>query len=299
MRSYNKPAFLIFLLFIVTLGVLHTSNPDKTVNAQAKTNFLIHDVLFDAETILSANPETAPNIQLLSPEAVYEYIPIEIAENVLELEGALNERIYLPFIDNNYVNFFDDFSNPNSGFPIIDTSTNNYQYVNGEYQILNKTNSYLGAVTIGNKLDEFHFEVSMRRIGNARGLYGIVFWLDETWSDYYLFLVSPDDGELYFYHYKTGSGFSLQTSTQNYQYVKLGNTTNRIGMKQFLQHTGIGFKLTTEFLVNGFTFYANLGIGKPFYRVGLVAAPIDANHQVLFDDYLFENYCEYYPGCQN
>ncbi len=71
-------------------------------------------------------------------------------------------------------------AHPNSGFPIFDTSTNTYQYINGEYQILNKTASYLGAVSVGHKLEEFEFEVNMRRIGNARGFYGIVFWLDDA-----------------------------------------------------------------------------------------------------------------------
>lgn len=294
MSLHRLITFIILLLFL-PLIVFHTSKPKETVTAQTETNFQISEIYFDADSILSSNIKVAPTPQFPVSELVVEYIPNEIAENVLELDGE-SKYVYLPFIYNNFLYFFDDFSNTNNGFPIIDTTTNNYQYVNGEYQILNKTSDYLGAVSIGHKLDEFQFEVSMRRVGSARGLYGLIFWLDETWSEYYLFLVSPDDGEYYFYQYNASSGFSILTFSQNYQFLNLGNSVNRLGMKQFRQ-SGVG--LITEFTTNGFTIYPNVGTPKEFYRVGLVAAPIDANHQVLFDDYLFKNYCILYPGCSN
>lgn len=300
MSPKNKHIVVLGSLIILALLTVHTSRGEKAANAQNEANLQVQDVAFNAESALAQKEFGPVIIQIPIPKRIYQNIYEDKQETVLVQEGALDEFVYLPMIDNNFVYVFDDFSNPSSGFPIVDTSTNTYQYINGEYQILNKTDGYLGAVTVGHELEEFEFEISMRRVGSARGFYGIVFWLDDTWAEYYLLMLSPDDGEYYFYQYKSGSGFSLLSYTTNYQYINSGNAVNRIGMKQYwASDMGIGIFLETSFTINGYFVHVNSITPEGAYRVGFFAAPMDANHEVRFDNYLYKNYCILHPGCSN
>lgn len=300
MSPKNKHFIVLVFLIVLALFVAHSSSLEKPVSAQNVANVQFQDIAFNAESVLIDKEFDVTTIQIPIPWRAYQDITIDDQDEVLVEEGTLDEFIYLPIIDNNFVYVFDDFSDPNSGFPIADTSTNTYQYTNGEYQILNKTDSYLGAVSVGHKLEEFEFEVSMRRVGSARGFYGIVFWLDETWNAYYLLMISPDTGEYYYYRYQSSSGFTLLAYSGNYQYINLGNAVNRIGMKQYwAPDFGVGILLEAQFTINGYTASFSQATLEGVRRVGFFAAPIDANHQVHFDDYLFKNYCILYPGCSN
>ncbi|GJM39969.1 MAG: hypothetical protein DHS20C20_02510 [Ardenticatenaceae bacterium] len=271
---------------------------EKAVIAQNEANPHVLDVAFDAESVpTNSEPETII-INIPIPPPVYKAIVDQEKDDVLIDEGTLDNFVYLPIVVNNYIHIDDDFSDPNSGFPIVDTSTNTYQYINGEYQILNKTNSYLGAIALPYELEEFEYGISMRRVGGAMGFYGIIFWLDDTWSEYYLLLLSPDDGEHYYYQYKSDTGYILLSSTGNYQYINPGNGVNRIGMKQYwASNFGVGLFLNKEITINGYSASFSWGVPAGAYRVGFFAAPIDANHQVHFDYYLFKNYCILSPGC--
>ncbi len=171
-----------------------------------------HDVPFDPALARIAIPPENQQTYLPNPNNPANGSHIA-PEQVEEVTAAGDVILFLPVINNNFFNVFDDFSDPNSGFPNIETSVNTYQYLNGEYQILNKTNSYFGAVTAGHKQEEFEYEISMRRVGSARGFYGIVYWLDDTWDEYNLLMISPDTGEYFHYSYKSNSGFTLLLSS--------------------------------------------------------------------------------------
>jgi len=294
---------VLIFLFILALFVAHSSNPQSIVNAQNERNLQIHDVPFN---LSSTQVIESPDVQIIhipDPRYLEEYVLNDAQEQVLGVEGDLDKFVYLPIIDNNFVYIFDDFSDPNSGFPFIDTSTNTYQYINGEYQILNKTNSYLGVVALGYKLDEFEYEVSMRRVGSARGYYGIVFWLNDNWSEYYLLMISPDTSEYYFFNYQDSTGFT-QRQYATCGDINPGNGINQIRMRQYwaLDIADPGLYRELEFNINNCPIqlsFSPIPSLDNLYRVGFFAAPIDANHQVHFDDYLFKNYCVLYPSCSN
>lgn len=297
----KKHVVVFIFLFILALFIAHSSTPQSTANAQNENNPQIHDVPFNLSSAQLIESPDVQTIRIPDPSRLEEYVLHESSEQSMIVDGTLDKFIFLPMINNNYVNFFDDFSNPNSGFPILDTSTNTYQYINGEYQILNKTSSYLGAVSLGYKLEEFKFEVSMRRVGSAKGFYGLVYWLDDTWSNYYLFMISPDTAEIFQLKYTTSAGFTLVSVTSPNSSVNLGNAINRVGIRQYREWDGSYPEgLTTRFVINGSTEGSpSYPIPEGAFRVGFFAAPIDANHQVHFDDFMFENYCFGAPGCSN
>ncbi len=297
LRKYHA---MLASLIILALFVVHVSGQEKMTQGENEGSFQVHEEAFEVTPVSMSNESDTITIQIPVPTHSLPITARDDQEQVLVVDGQLDNFLYLPAISNNVYYVFDDFSNPTSGFPVVDTSTNIYQYINGEYQILNKTNGYLGAVTVGHKLEEFEFEVSMRRVGGARGFYGIVFWLDNTWSEYYLLMLSPDNGEYYYYQYKSSSGFTLLSYTLNYQYINLGSAVNRVGMKQYwASDMGVGIFLEASFTINGYSANFNTVPPQGAYRVGFFAAPIDANHEVRFDKYLFKNYCVLYPGCSN
>ncbi len=293
-----------FITLVCLLGVYmllaYGLHPKRPASAQSTTNLQYHDISFNPELARIAKPPENQQIYIPNPNAFANGNDASIVLEQTEIEGAVGDEIlYLPLINNNYFYIFDDFSNVNSGFPNIDTSTNTYQYLNGEYQILNKTSSHLGAVTAGHKLEEFEYEISMRRVGSARGFYGIVYWLDDTWNEYNLFMISPDTGKYYHYNYKSSSGFTLLLYS-NHSSINLGNGVNRIRMRQhWVPEIGIGLFLEANFFINGYQMSFPVATLTGVNRIGFFAAPIDANHQVLFDDYLFKNYCTHSPGCPN
>lgn len=305
MKSRYRSITLLLSLTILILVFINKniSVPQKTVTAQTEANFLINEIPFDVNSILGSQLITLPTNQFTISDTLTKYVPVENAEDIANLDGTLDERLFLPFIDNYTVYIFDDFSDPNSGFPIADTSTNTYQYVNGEYQILNKTNSYLGAVALNYKLEEFEYEVSMRRVGSAKGLYGIIFWLNDTWNEYYLLLVSPDTKEHYVYLYRESSGYS-QLQYSNCSQINSGNGINRIKMRQYwAPEPGVGLFREIQLSINDICgvsiSFGSQGTENSLQRVGFFAIPIDAKHQVHFDDYLFKNYCVLHSGCPN
>lgn len=305
MKSQHLSIALLFLLSILFLALINgnlTFSP-KIAIAQTETNIQIKDTLFDSNLQLGSQSIALLGNQFSISDSFTDYFPLKIAENTLNLDGTLDERLYLPFIDNKNVYIFDDFSDPNSGFPIADSSTNTYQYINGEYQILNKTNSYLGAVALQHKLEEFEYEVSMRRVGSARGFYGIIFWLNDTWSEYYLLLISPDTQEHYVYLYRESSGYS-QLQNSNCNQINSGNGSNRIRMRQYwAPDPGAGdfreIQLSINELCGVSISFSSQSTETSLQRIGFFAAPIDANHQVHFDDYLYKNYCVIHSGCPN
>jgi len=83
----------------------------------------------------------------------------------------------------------DDFSDPNSGWPVGDTATYGYGYLNGEYQILLKEGNWLAWVTPGMTLSDGQVEVDVRSADSAYGAYGILFGLSDDASPYYVYLV--------------------------------------------------------------------------------------------------------------
>jgi len=119
----------------------------------------------------------------------------------VKLEGATpgDYYVYLPLtLKNFWAGYFDDFSNPNSGWAVGENENVIYRYLNGEYQIYLKRGDWGWAITPDLVLpSDYRIEVDARRVSSGVCSYGLVFgtrWTSDSWETYQV-IVWPTDGE--------------------------------------------------------------------------------------------------------
>ena len=102
-------------------------------------------------------------------------------------------QVYLPCINKTCSpSYYDNFSNPASGWSIADSPEVRYEYLNGEYRILVKRN-YLSAVTrTGFTMSDYVVEVDARNDSMVNGSYGLIFGASNDWSQFYVFEIDTD-----------------------------------------------------------------------------------------------------------
>jgi DNA-binding beta-propeller fold protein YncE len=103
-------------------------------------------------------------------------------------------RAYLPLASRNFcADFYDDFSNPASGWPVGEDDYVRYEYLGGEYRVLTKQSGYLylfGAPTCDRL--SYVVELDARWSGTPGNSYGIIFGVTSGYDRYYLFDVNTD-----------------------------------------------------------------------------------------------------------
>ena len=104
-------------------------------------------------------------------------------------------QVFLPCIGRNYCSgpSFDDFSNPASGWDIVDDSYVRTEYLSGEYRVLTKQSGYFylfRAPTCNRQ--NYTVEVDARWVGTPGSSYGLIFGLTSDYSQYYLFDMNTD-----------------------------------------------------------------------------------------------------------
>ncbi|MFN2214256.1 MAG: putative Ig domain-containing protein, partial [Anaerolineales bacterium] len=109
------------------------------------------------------------------------------------IESPIN-NIYLPMVFGNPCsNFFDDFSDPNSGWAIGEDEDFSYGYFGGEYRVLSKNDLYgylFGAPTCAR--ENYTVEVDARWVGATGERYGILFGIIGDFDQFYQFDVNTD-----------------------------------------------------------------------------------------------------------
>jgi hypothetical protein len=125
-----------------------------------------------------------------------DFIAFESSQSLLdkdEMEIALKENqqfeIYFPFVMADYckVFLFDDFSDPTSGWPIVNEEDRLLEYTSGEYRILTKNENMWAVASPGIQVEDYIVSVKVRNENGVEGFYGIIFQLAEDWSTYYTF----------------------------------------------------------------------------------------------------------------
>jgi len=102
--------------------------------------------------------------------------------------------VYLPTIFRNYCSdFFDDFSNPGSGWPVGEDIYLRAEYLNGEYRVFTKRAGYLYLFRApACDRENYVVEVDARWYGSTGNSYGLLFGLTSGYSRYYLFDMNTD-----------------------------------------------------------------------------------------------------------
>lgn len=86
--------------------------------------------------------------------------------------------------------YFDDFSNPNSGWKVWENAYGRYEYLNGEYRILAKQAPAWESSFPGFKATNYVATVDVRNTTGVSGYAGILFGFAPDWSHFYFFVVN-------------------------------------------------------------------------------------------------------------
>lgn len=132
-----------------------------------------------------------------------------------EYDPALDPLSYLslPVTLQNYyrcLDFFDDFSDPGSGWFTGEDNEGRFEYLNGEYSALVKPESYywvLSAPTCDRT--NYTVEVDARWAGNSGASYGLIFGIQGDFEQFYSFEVNSDYQEYSLYRYDAGGWTEL------------------------------------------------------------------------------------------
>lgn len=114
-------------------------------------------------------------------------------------------QVFQPMTARNYNNcpdYFDDFSNPASGWLVVEDGNVLSQYLNGEFRVYSKHSGYSYAFRAPTcSRQNYVVEVDARWEGTPGKFYGLIFGVTADFSRYYLFIVSTDYGGFALYRF--------------------------------------------------------------------------------------------------
>jgi uncharacterized repeat protein (TIGR01451 family) len=139
-------------------------------------------------------------------------------------------KSYCAFVGKNCTPlYFDDFSNPGSGWPVADDGKNLVEYSNNEYLILVRPPSWGVIARPGFKAADYLVSVAARNPGNVMGSYGIAFGMSQDGSTFYSFEIFPNG----WYGLYRNSGQSYVKLAEAFSSaIHQGSATNLIKVKR-------------------------------------------------------------------
>lgn len=159
-----------------------------------------------------------PEMYLSNAGAAYYFDYIKVAE-----------KIFVPRISNCIIYHQDDFSNPNSGWPQVDTGEVLYEYLDKEYRVLVRPPFALAGAHPGLVFSDYLVSIQVRNINNVNGSYGLLFSQVADWSGFYTFEIDK------FKHFEIwlwdGSWALLEEGTA--PSLKSGGMSNTLAVERF------------------------------------------------------------------
>ncbi len=128
-----------------------------------------------------------------------------LPSNASELHSVEMRRVHLPLLLQNHflcTDFFDDFSDPSSGWYTGETDTGRVEYRDGEYSVLVKPESWYW-IFGSPACDQVNYsvEADARWAGNTGASYGLVFGIQGDYEWFYSFEVNTDYQEFILFRY--------------------------------------------------------------------------------------------------
>jgi hypothetical protein len=174
---------------------------------------------------------------------------------------------------------FDDFSDPESGWPDFKSGFVDFEYLDDEYHILNNRQFVSAFATAGHQLINLDASVDGYRVGDVQGAYGIAFGILNNLPviEHYAFIVWPDYQEWNVIRFAFGDGLQVL-------YWGVIDDINPGGEINRLRVLREGDALS--FWVNNAQV---LGTNRSTYTgsrlIGLIQFPLDVSHDARFDNY--------------
>lgn len=152
------------------------------------------------------------------------------------------ESVYIPIVSKPREKiFFDDFSDPSSGWPVSDQEHGEYRYVNGEYEIsLRIEDMWSAARAPIRDINNYAVAADMRLHSGRNAGYGLIFELVD-WDHFYLFIVFPESQGYALFRFESKWVPIIPITHSNA--ILQGSATNHLEIKR------VGSEITI--LVNG------------------------------------------------
>jgi uncharacterized repeat protein (TIGR01451 family) len=138
-------------------------------------------------------------------------------------------QVYAPITLKPCPVFYDNFSNPASGWPVDDDGDNRYEYINGEYRILVRLEQWGAGASPGFQASDYSVSVDLRNQSGVDGSYGIAFGIAGDWSTFYTLEIYPD-GWYGIYRYDPGNIVTLSEAFSSA--VLQGTASNQIRVER-------------------------------------------------------------------
>lgn len=138
-------------------------------------------------------------------------------------------NIFLPCAFYKYCpDFFDDFSNPASGWMVGEDDYVRYEYLDGEYRVLSKNDQYYYVFEApACPRDDFFVQVDARWEGSPGESYGILFGIVGDFEQYYIFDINTDYGDYGLWRFDGSNFHTIAPLTQSAA-IKPGTATNQL-----------------------------------------------------------------------
>ena len=188
-------------------------------------------------------------------------------------------RDYLPCLNNACKPvYFDNFSNPESGWPAYSDQYYYANYENGEYRILlREKNSWL-AVTPGISFSQsyaysIYVDARSPSANQVYGTSGIIFGIAQGWSQFYEFDIGPD-GFYSIYLFNQGYWYKLTEGTSSAILPGIATNRLRLDVHDYLVDAYVNERLITR-----------LSTGSLSGRVGLITFSVGKGVDTYFDNF--------------
>ncbi|MCB9418376.1 MAG: hypothetical protein H6667_01115 [Ardenticatenaceae bacterium] len=136
---------------------------------------------------------------------------------------------YLPLCMNNYCPpFFDNFSDPNSGWPVGESAYVLAEYLNGEYRVRTKQSGYIYLFSSPDCAREYYTaSVDIRWNSDRGAYYGLLMGVGTNFDEYYLFTVSADYQDFSLLK-RTSSGWQTIVDFTQHGAIHSGTVVNHL-----------------------------------------------------------------------
>ena len=170
--------------------------------------------------------------------------------------------------------YTDNFSDPKSGWYTGEDSASKFAYINGEYQIWVKNSNEAQSVTPGAKATDFTASVSARRTSGTSGTYGLVFGINEGWSQFYEVLIDANAFSVWRYN----NGWTPLQNWTTSSAVATGTNWNRLKVVRNGSLITVYINGQQVANVNDSTFVG-------LRRIGVTVESYNAGVDARFDDF--------------
>ncbi len=188
-------------------------------------------------------------------------------------------QVFLPLSARDFcVDFFDDFSDPTSGWDVVDDAFHRSEYLDGEFRILSKQSGYFYLFTAPTcSRQNYVVEVDARWSGTPGYSYGLIFGVLSDFSQFYLFDINTDSQQFRILRRDPGEFITLVPFTSSFA-INGGTATNHLkvmrnGDQITLEVNGVVLGTWTDGTIMGSTFVGI--ISSPYYETPISDARFD------------------------